>query len=394
MTRWRVQLSDVNFGSEEQEAVAEVLKSRWLTMGPKTEEFERAFAYLHKTKHAIAVSNGTAALHLAYLGLGITGGDEVILPAMTFVATASAAVASGARPVFADIISASEPTIDPHHIERLITPQTRAIVVVHYAGYACRMGEILRIADEHNIPVVEDCAHAPGVRYGEQYLGGVGKVGCFSFFSNKNMTTGEGGMVTTDDDEIASRIRLLRSHGMSSGTWKRYTGNAVGYEVLDFGWNYRLDEMRAAIGLIQLKKLEQANAQRIMRTGLYRRLLDGEDRFHIAFNDYNGESSCHILPLITAESRGRQEVIDALTQAQVQVSHHYPPTHLFRPYREQFGYKEGALPITESYAARQITLPLYAGMSESDVVFVTDVLRNLNKVRSYEAKQSHLADML
>src|SRR5262249_36553614 len=236
LNTWRVPFADTDIGPDELRAVAEVVQSRWLTMGPKTEQFEQEFAALHGAPHAIAVSSCTAALHLAYTALGIGSGDEVIMPAMTFVATANAAVVCGARPVFADIISEDEPTIDPRHLESLITPRTRAIAAVHYAGYACRMDKILEVAERHHLPVVEDCAHAPLVRYGVSHLGSLGAIGCFSFFSNKNMTTGEGGMAVTRDEKLAARIRVLRSHGMTSGTWARHNERPADYDVLQPGW--------------------------------------------------------------------------------------------------------------------------------------------------------------
>lgn len=376
LTDWKVPLSDIDIGSEEIEAVTQVIRSGWLTMGPKTEEFEREFARRHKARFAIAVSNCTAALHLSYLALGISAGDEVIMPSMTFVATANAAVACGAKPVFADIICEDEPTIDPNHVASLITPRTRAIVVVHYAGYACRMDEIIRVAAEHSLPIVEDTAHAPAVRYREGYLGTLGASGCFSFFSNKNMTTGEGGMIIAQDEQLASRIRLLRSHGMTSGTWKRHNERPQGYEVLAAGWNYRIDEMRSALGLVQLAKLEQANARRAELVERYRAGLEGLDGARVAFEDYSAQSACHILPLVASDDSVRQEIVRALTDARVQTSHHYSPVHLFQFYKEQFGYNSGMLPRTESFAAREITLPLYARMTTDDVDYVTKAIRN------------------
>ncbi|MEK6303070.1 MAG: DegT/DnrJ/EryC1/StrS family aminotransferase [Acidobacteriota bacterium] len=374
MTDWKVPLSDIDLGADEIEAVTEVIRRRWLTMGPKTEEFEYEFARHHHAKHAVAVSSGTAALHLSYLAIGLSPGDEVIMPSMTFVATANAAIVCGARPIFADILSEGEPTIDPDHVESLITPRSRAIVVVHYAGYSCRMKEIMRVAEKHSLPVLEDCAHAPGVRYDDRYLGTLGTTGCFSFFSNKNLSTGEGGMVTTQDDEIAERVRLLRSHGMTSGTWKRHNERPQDYDVSEAGWNYRIDEIRAAMGLVQLAKLEQANVRRIELNSRYRSALQKAKAARMPFQKYRGESACHILPLVATNHLSRQQLVGALTQARVQSSHHYAPVHLFRLYREKFGYGPGLLPRTESFAAREITLPLFARMLDVDVDYVADVI--------------------
>ncbi len=378
---WRVSLSDIDMGEAEAEAAAQVIRERWLTMGPRTREFEAQFATMHGSTpenplHAIAVTNCTAALHLAYAALGIGLGDEVIMPAMTFVATANMAVALGARPVFADIVSETEPTIDPAHIEALITPKTKAIVAVHFAGYASRMDEICAIAKKHNLPVVEDCAHAPGVPYGDSFLGALSAAGCFSFFSNKNMTTGEGGLILTDDDETGKTLGLLRSHGMTSGTWKRHNERPQGYDVVMAGFNYRTDEIRSAIGLVQLGKLLNNNAKRALVTARYRENLKNYDGAQVAFEGYKGESSHHILPLLVDEPARRGCVVEALTEARIQTSHHYIPTHLFEHYRDQYGYSEGDLPRTEAFSAREITLPMYPTLALDEVDYICDVIRN------------------
>ncbi len=378
---WRVSLSDIDIGEAEANAAAAVIRERWLTMGPRTREFEAQFAQMHGSTpetplHAIAVTNCTAALHLAYAALGIGAGDEVIMPAMTFVATANMAVALGARPVFADIASETEPTIDPAHIEALITPLTKAIVAVHFAGYASRMDEICAIAARHDLPVVEDCAHAPGVPYKDGYLGALGAAGCFSFFSNKNMTTGEGGLILTGDEARGETLGLLRSHGMTSGTWKRHNERPQSYDVVMAGFNYRTDEIRSAIGLVQLAKLLDNNAKRAAVTARYRENLRDYDGAQVAFEGYEGESSHHILPLLVDEPARRGCVVEALTDARVQTSHHYIPTHLFDFYRSEYGYGEGALPRTEAFSAREITLPMYPTLALDDVDFICNALRN------------------
>ena len=370
-------LAQVDSGPDEVEAVARVMRSQWLTMGPITENFEARFARFHNTKHALAVSSGTAALHLAYLAIGLSAGDEVIMPSLTFVATASAAVACGARPVFAEVISDDEPTIDPDHVAALITQRTRAITVVHYAGYACRMDEIKAVADQHRLAVIEDCAHAPGVRYGDRYIGTVGTLGCFSFFSNKNMTTAEGGMVLTESDELASRIRSLRCHGMSSGTWDRYTGRPPGYDVVDFGWNYRIDEIRSALGLVQLSKLEGNNSRRCELMRRYREQLSRSPDVQIPFKAYHGRSAYHILPLLLGKQVERERLVSGLTQAGIQTSHHYVPIHQLHAYRERYGYEPGILPRTDSFARREVTLPLYSSMQDSDVDYVAEAVNRL-----------------
>jgi len=265
---WRIPLADVDLGPEEEAAVLDVLRRGWLSMGEVTAAFEAEFAALTGARHALAVTNCTAALHLAGLALGWGPGDEVIVPSLTFVATANAVRYTGATPVFADITGESDFSLSAQDAAERITPRTKAIIVVHYAGHAADMGAILALAERHGLAVVEDVAHAPGADLDGRALGTWGNIGCFSFFANKNMTTGEGGMVTTDDDELAARLRLLRSHGMTSLTWDRHKGHAWSYDVVAPGYNYRIDEVRAAIGRVQLAKVTAANSSPRARRAL------------------------------------------------------------------------------------------------------------------------------
>jgi dTDP-4-amino-4,6-dideoxygalactose transaminase len=230
---WQVPLADLDYGPEEERAVLDVIQSQWLTMGAVTKEFEAQFADFVGAKHALAVSNGTVALHLACLAVGLGPGDEALAPALTFVASANAIVYTGADVRFADILGPENLNISPERIEAQCSPRTKAILVVHYGGYACHMDEILAIADQHDLAVIEDAAHAPGVRWNGKAMGTWGDVGCFSFFSNKNLATGEGGMVVTNRDDIAEKIQLLRSHGMTSLTWDRHQGHAYSYDVVE-----------------------------------------------------------------------------------------------------------------------------------------------------------------
>ncbi len=231
----RIPLSDMAYDAEEEQAALEVIQRRWLTMGSVTQKFESEFARSVGVKHALAISNGTHALHLACLALGIGPGDEVIVPALTFVATANAVLYTGAEVRFAEIIGEDDFNISPEDIENRITPHTRAIMVVHYGGYACRMPEILEIARHHELAVIEDAAHAHGASLEDRALGTWGDAGCFSFFSNKNLATGEGGMLITDRDDIAEKVRVLRSHGMTTLTWDRHHGHAYSYDVVALG---------------------------------------------------------------------------------------------------------------------------------------------------------------
>ena len=257
MKVWKVPLADVVLGPEEIEAVTQVLQSGWLSMGPKTQEFEARFAQFLGVKHAFAVANGTAALHLACEVVGLSPGDEVLCPALTFVASANAILYTGAKPVFVDVTGPHDLNLSPEDAAAKVTARTRAIMVVHYGGYPVDLDAIAALARRRGLAIIEDCAHAPGAVYhsaqGPRSAGTLGDVGCFSFFANKNMTTGEGGMVVTNNDELAGKIKTARSHGMTTLTWDRHRGHSFSYDVVAKGYNYRLDEMRAALGLVQLQ---------------------------------------------------------------------------------------------------------------------------------------------
>lgn len=368
---WQVPLADLDYNEDEKRAVLEVLDRRWLTMGSETQEFENEFAQFCGARYAIAVSNATVALHLACIALGIGAGDEVIVPSLTFVATSNAVLYTGAQPRFADIQSLDELNISPESILAQISPQTRAIIVMHYGGYACQMEEILKIANQHKLAVIEDAAHAPGAKLGDRPLGTWGDVGCFSFFSNKNLSTGEGGMLVTDREDIAQRVRLLRSHGMTSFTWDRHKGHAYTYDVVDLGYNYRLDEIRSALGRVQLSKLEQNNRQRKFITERYWRELSGTD-LGLPFYPLAGKTgykpAYHIFPVILPERVDRKSFMDTLRVAGVQTSIHYPPIHKFSYYRNF--HQEMTLPKTELAAAREVTLPLFPTMTEEQCSIV------------------------
>ena len=365
---WRIPLSDIDIGAAEEQAVLNVLHSKWLTMGSMTQQLENESAQFLDAKHAIAVTNGTAALHLACLALGLGPGDEVIVPSLTFVATANAVRYTGATPVFADIRSQEDLNIDPRSIEQRITGRTRAIIVVHYGGYACDMPRIMEIAGEHNILVIEDAAHAIGSNLNGQSLGTWGVIGCFSFFSNKNLTTGEGGLLVTNSDEIAEKLRLFRSHGMTSLTWDRHKGHAWSYDVVELGYNYRIDEIRASLGLIQLKKLINNNQIRRNLSQLYRELLiELTPDIIIPFEDHPGLSAAHIMPIILPPETSRLNFMEHMKEQGIQTSIHYPPIHMFTSYENQDDSEEVKLPITEDAAKREVTLPLYPTLTEDEV---------------------------
>jgi dTDP-4-amino-4,6-dideoxygalactose transaminase len=366
---WKVPLADLDYDEKESQAVLGVLQSRWLTMGAVTQEFEQAFAGFTKARHALGVSNATVALHLACLALGIGAGDEVIAPSLSFVATTNAVLYCGADVRFADICSPQELTISPASIEAQITPKSKAILVMHYAGFACRMAEIEAIAQKHGLAIIEDAAHAAGAWLEGKHLGTWGAAGCFSFFSNKNLSTGEGGMLVTDRDDLEEKVRLMRSHGMTSLTWDRHQGHAYSYDVVELGYNYRIDEIHAALGLAQLEKLRANNARRREITQRYWQAFEGLGvDLPFRMDKREAEPAYHIFPMLLPEDRDRRSFIESMRAAGIQTSIHYPPIHQFSYYRER--YPGVHLPITEVVARREVTLPLYPTMSDEQVELV------------------------
>lgn len=376
---WRIPLFDLDYDEQEETAVMEVLRSKWLTMGEVTQRFEQAFAEMLGVRHAFAVANGTVALHLACLAVGLKRGDEVIVPGLTFVATAACARYVGAKPVFADINGPTDLTISPASIESLITPRTRAIIVMHYAGYACNMPDILEIAQKHDLAVIEDAAHAPGAELNGKKLGAWGDVAAFSFFSNKNLATGEGGMVTSNDDKMAERIRRFRSHGMTSLTWDRHRGQAWSYDVTELGYNYRPNEILSALGLVQLGKLDGNNARRRDLTVLYTKLLTEKlPKVTVPFIRHQGISSCHILPILLPDGVDRLKFMGAMKDRGIQTSIHYPIIPDFRSYRKIYR-GENTIPLIREWAPREVTLPLYADMHPDQVESVVQSVQEALK---------------
>jgi dTDP-4-amino-4,6-dideoxygalactose transaminase len=373
--KWRYPLSDIDFGKEEEHEVLRVLRSRWLSTGPVTERFERAFTEYLGGGYATAVSNGTAALHLALASLGIEEGDEVVLPSLTFVATANAVFYVGARPVFADIVSMENLNISPEEIEKKITKKTKAIMVMHYGGHPCEMKAILGIAKRHGLYVIEDAAHAPGAEYHGKKCGLIGEVGCFSFFSNKNLVTGEGGMVVTRDKTLAERIQRMRSHGMEALSWDKYLGRLSSYDIRGLGYNYRTTEIQSALGLVQLKKLDRNNRKRKRLVQLYVNGLQKVEEISIPFSRLKGHPSYHLFPILVAPHIDRNSVMERLKRFGIQTSVHYPPVHLFSFYRKRFSFKRGMLPKTEEVSRREVTLPLHPRMAERDVKWIAEKVK-------------------
>jgi dTDP-4-amino-4,6-dideoxygalactose transaminase len=379
LTDWRIPLSDLDYGSEEANAVQRVIASKWLSMGPEVQAFEQEFAAMQEAKHALAVSSATAGLHLALLALGVGPGDEVIQPALNFVASANMTVAVGATPVFADVCSLDEPTIDPRGVERLISPRTKAVVVMHYGGSLCRMAELTELCAAHGIAIVEDACHAVGVAYHDArnrwpngiMAGSIGDISAFSFFSNKNIASGEGGMVVTNRSDLAERVRLLRSHGMTTLTWDRYKGHAGSYDVVNPGYNYRLDELHAALGRAQLKKLERNNQRRRERLVSYRETVRSLAGWTMPFADTIDNSSGHLMVIVAPNSEIRNRAVHALREAGIQSSMHYPCVADFTGFAGGSGED---LEVTRQFTRCAITLPLYPTLNADRINDIVEIL--------------------
>ena len=369
---WAVPLSDVRVDDEIAAAAGRAVASGWWSMGPRVAEFEREFAAFLGARHALAVANGTAALHLALLACECGPGDEVILPSLNFVAAANTIAHTGATPVFCDINGPHDLNLNVDDLEAAVTPRTKAIVVLHYGGHPCAMDRVLEVARTHGLKVVEDAAHAPGASLGGRSCGTFGDVGCFSFFSNKNLPLGEGGAIVTDDDELLERMRLLRSHGMTTLTWDRHRGHAHTYDVVARGFNVRMDEVRAAIGLVQLGRLRAGNEARARLVSRYRSLLAELPGAVMPFEESAESVSAHHLAVVVF-SRGtaRDEVREALRARRVQTSVHYPPIHGFTLYA---GHANRPLPRTDDVASRLMTLPLFPHMTDDQVDTVAEAL--------------------
>lgn len=373
--KWKYPLSDIDLGKEEEREVLKVLRSRWLSTGPVTERFERVFSEYLGGGDAVAVSNGTAALHLALACLDLKEGDEVILPSLTFVATANAVLYAGGKPVFADIVGPENLNISAHEIERRITRRTKAIMVMHYGGYPCDMESIMGIARKNRLYLVEDAAHAPGAEYQGEKCGTIGTLGCFSFFSNKNIVTGEGGLVFTRNKNLAEKVRTMRSHGMKSLSWDKYRGRLSSYDIELLGYNYRTTEIQSALGLVQLKKLDRNNRKRERLVKAYRKELDGLENISIPFSQYSGRPSYHLFPILLLPYIDRNKVMKRLQDYGIQTSVHYPPVHLFSFYQKRFGYKKGMFPNTEDVSRREVTLPLHPLMKAEDVKWIAEKVK-------------------
>ena len=374
MSIWKVQLFQTNFDDLERAAAEDVVRSGWLTMGARVAEFEQKFGALLEAEGAcVATTNCTASLHMALLALDVGRGDEVVIPALTFVADANVVHMVGARPVLADCATLDDWNVSAATIERCLSPRTKAVMVLHFAGFPCDMAPIVALCRERGVALIEDVAHAPGASIDSKACGTFGDISCFSFFSNKNLSVGEGGMVVAKDRRLYERLRGLRSHGMTTLTLDRHHGRAVTYDVLAPGLNYRMDEIRAAIGLVQLGKLANGNKRRGDLTSRYRTRLSGSTvQMPFASLPTSAHPAYHILPVLLPDACDRLEVIEKLKAKGVQSSIHYPPFWGFTGYQGMFRPED--TPVAAEINPRELTLPLYPTLLDDEVDFVTDTL--------------------
>jgi dTDP-4-amino-4,6-dideoxygalactose transaminase len=369
---YKIPLFKLNFGEEEIEAVNETIRSKWISTGPKCEELENQFIDMFKVKYALSMSNCTDALYLSSVLCDIKPDDEVICPSLTFAASANCIKYAGATPVFADIIGPEDLNIDPIDIEKKITSKTKAIIVVHMAGFPARMDEIMEIAKRYNLKVIEDACHGPLSEYKGKKLGTIGDVGCFSFFSNKNISTGEGGMLITNNEDMAKKARLLRSHGMTTMSYQRARGHATSYDIVELGYNFRMDDIRASIGVVQMNKIQKDLEKRALVRKLYVEKLSTVKGIIVPFADNSEFVSNYIMPVVLANStvEKRESIREKIHKTGIQTSVHYPAIHKFSIYKKY----NAVLPQTEYVSDNEITLPMYSSLTNEKIDFIVETL--------------------
>ncbi len=367
---------------DEIQSVVATLRSGWLTTGPKVKRFEEQFAGYLGCRHAVAVNSGTAALHLALDAVGIKEGDEVIVPTMTFAATAEVVFYLKAKPVLVDC-RPDTLNIDPEQIENAITSKTRAIIPVHFGGQPCEMDRILEIARQYKVKVIEDAAHALPASYRDKKVGAIGDITCFSFYATKTITTGEGGMATTENSEWAERMRMMSLHGISHDAWKRYTKEGSWYyEILNPGFKYNLTDIAAAIGIEQLKKCDEFRKAREKIAKIYDTSFADLEEIQTPVRRSGTEHAWHLYVIelnLDHLQITRNQFIDALREEQIGTSVHFIPLHLHPYYRDKFGYHPSDFPNASSAFERIVSLPIYPRMTEADVESVIGAVRKIVK---------------
>ena len=362
---------------DEVEEIVDTVRSGWLSMGPKTIRFENKFSEYIEVKKSVAVSSWTAAGHLTLEAFGIKAGDEVIVPTMTFPATAEIVCYFGAKPVIVDVDEATL-NMSPEIIEKAITPKTKAIIPVHYAGQPCDLDEIHDIAKKHNLKVLEDAAHALPATYKGKKIGALSDVTCFSFYATKTLSTGEGGMICTNDEEIAERCTIMRLHGINRDAWKRYTESGSWYyEVVAPGYKYNFTDLQASLGLPQLKKVDIMWKSRQNIAAKYTKALKDLDTIELHTIKSDRESSWHLFPIrlhLDRLTRNRAQIINELRQKNIGVGVHFMPVHQHLYYNETFNLSDKDYPVASSVFPRLLSLPIYPGMTDENVDKVIDII--------------------
>ena len=365
--------------SEIDEVVAS-LKSGWLGTGPKVHQFEEMFKKYKRVKYAMALNSCTAALHLSMITIGIKPGDEVIVPTMTFAATANAVIHAGGKPVFVDC-EKDTMNIDAEDIERKITHKTRAIIPVHFAGRPCRMDRIVDIAERHNLKIIEDSAHAIEAEYKGKKTGTFGEIGCFSFYVTKNIVTGEGGMAVTNNEDYANKIKILGLHGMSKDAWKRFSDEGYKhYQVVYSGFKYNMMDIQAAIGIHQLPRVEKYWKRRKEIWNRYNKAFKNLRVFTPAAVEPNTKHAYHLYTLLIDIDKlkiNRDQFLDEMTKRNIGVGVHYIALHLHPYYQKTYGYKRGDFPIAEWISDRTVSLPLSAKLTDKDVDDVIEAVTEI-----------------
>jgi dTDP-4-amino-4,6-dideoxygalactose transaminase len=370
-------LSRPSIGEKEIEEVVSCLKSGWITTGPLCKTFEEKFCKITSASYALSVSSGTAGMHLMLLGLGIKRGDEMITPSMTFASTLNMITLCGAKPVFVDV-HYDTLNINVDLIEGKITKRTKGIIPVHFAGAPVDMDKVLGIAKKYDLFVIEDAAHGLGTYYKGVHVGGFGQSAIFSFHPLKNITTGEGGMITHNDDHLESQLRLLRFHGIERDAWKRYgKGGNPEYDIKMAGFKYNLTDFQAALGLAQLSRLEELNSRRRQLADLYRKELEGVEGLELpGVPAYPHTHAWHLF-VIKVISMDRERFMQRLSEYQIGYGIHYPAGHRLSYIRERYKVKKGELKETERASTQLLSLPLFPDMKEDDVSYVCEAVREI-----------------
>jgi dTDP-4-amino-4,6-dideoxygalactose transaminase len=360
--------------------IISTLKSGWLTTGEKTRIFENALRQYLGCKHVISVNSCTAALHLALVSCGVAYNDEVITTPYTFAATANVVEHQNAKPIFVDIDPFTY-NLDPKKIEEKITKNTKAIIPVHYAGHPCEMNEIQKIAKEHDLIIIEDAAHALGAIYRNKKIGNIGDFTCFSFYANKNMTTAEGGAITTHDDKLAEKIRIMSLHGISKDAWKRYSSQGSWYYEIEYpGYKYNMTDLQSSLGIHQLRKFDAMQKRRTEIVKLYNDELGIVNEIILPHVKPYVTHSWHLYPILLNPELlkiSRNDFIQALKSEQIGTSVHFIPIHLHPYYKNKYHYKSGDYPVTEAVYANEISLPIYPAMSDDDAHDVIDAIKTI-----------------